>query len=168
MQGVRRVDDGRVPDKSYDDSTWEGEKYTSAMDHPGCGDWASDFQDDLPGEGRPFELPSGSIPGPSGDEDGNAGVIPALEFPRHRGDSGGGKLPPPTVRPMRYAGPQAVPERMAPNHGIVFKGGGAEETTDHRGGDKGEFGAGLRGIWRNDKECLGILIPGEGVDSGRR
>ena len=44
---------GGIPVKSYDDSTWEGGEDTSEMKHPGRGDWDSDFQDDLPVEGRP-------------------------------------------------------------------------------------------------------------------
>ena len=49
--GMRRMQivlGGGIPVKSYDDSTWEGGKDTSAMKHPGRGDWDSDFQDDLP------------------------------------------------------------------------------------------------------------------------
>ena len=113
------------------------------MDHPGRGDWASDFQYDLPVEGRPAELPSGGIPGQSGDKDGNAGAIIAPACPRHCGDSGGGKLPPPTVRLMRHAGPQAVHELMAPDHGTVYKGDGVEDKTACGGGGEGEFRAGL-------------------------
>ena len=45
-------------------------------------------------------LPGGGVTGPSGNEDENSGALPAPACPRHHGDSGGGKLPPPTVRPM--------------------------------------------------------------------
>ena len=83
------------------------------------------------------------MPGPSGDEEGRAGAIPASACPQHHGDSGGGKLPAPTVRPMQHAGPQAGTERTAPNHGAVYKGGRAEETTDCGSENKGEFRAGL-------------------------
>ena len=51
------------------------------MAHPVHGYRASDYQDDFPGEGRPAELPGGGMPGPSGDEDGNAGAIPAPACP---------------------------------------------------------------------------------------
>ena len=64
------------------------------MENPGRGDWASDFQNDLPGQGRPADLPSGRIPRQSGDKDSNAGALLALACPQHRGDSGGGKPPP--------------------------------------------------------------------------
>ena len=59
--------------------------------------------------------------------------------------SGGRKLLPPTVPPMRHAGPQAGLERTAPGHSTVCKGGGAEDTTacGGGGGDAGEFRAGL-------------------------
>ena len=128
------------------------------MEKPGRGGWASDFQYDLPIKGRPAELPGGGIPGPSGDEDGNAGALPAPACPQHRGYSGGGKLPPPTVRPMRHASPLTGPERQAPSHGTVCQGGRAEETTARggRGRDEGEFGAVLQGIQRTDKKCFGI------------
>ena len=123
MWRVRRAVGGRIPVKSYDESTWEGGGGMSAMEHPDRGDRASDLQDDLTGEGRTAELSSGRMPGQSGDEDGNAGALLEPACLRHRGDSGGRKLPPPTVRPMRHAGPQADPERTAPGHGTVCKGG---------------------------------------------
>ena len=72
---MRRSVDSRFPVESYDESTWEGGRDTSAMKHPGRGDWASDLQDDLPGEGRPAEIPSGGMPGQSGDKDGNVGAL---------------------------------------------------------------------------------------------
>ena len=55
---MRRVVGGIIPDKSSDDPTWEGGRNTTAMEHPGRGGWASDFQDEIPVEGRPVELPS--------------------------------------------------------------------------------------------------------------
>ena len=79
------------------------------------------------------------MPGPSGDEDVNAGALPAPACPQHRGDSEGDKIPPPTVRLMQHAGTQAVPERTAPDHSTVCKGGEAEETRARGGGDEGEF-----------------------------
>ena len=48
-----------------------------AMEHPGRGDWASDFQDDLPIKRRPAELPGEGMPMTSGNKEGNAGAIPA-------------------------------------------------------------------------------------------
>ena len=124
---MRRAVGVRIPFESYDDSTWESGGDTLAMEHPGRGDRASDLQDDLTGEGRTAELSSGGMPVQSGDKDGNVGALRAPEYPRHRGNSVERKLPPPTVRPMRHAGPQASLERTATGHGTVCKGGGAEE-----------------------------------------
>ena len=121
MRRMQRVVGDGIPDEPYDDSTWEGGEYTTSMEQPGRRDWTSDFQNDLPGEGGPAELPSGGMPGPSGDKDGNAVSLPAPECPQHHGDSGGGKSPPPTVRPMKHADTQAGPERTAPDHGTVCK-----------------------------------------------
>ena len=66
---------------------------------------------DLPGDGRPTELPGGGMPGPSGDEDGNAGALTALSCPQHRGHSGGGKPSPPIVHLMRHSSPPTGAER---------------------------------------------------------
>ena len=78
---MRRVVGGSIPDESCDDSTLEGGGYTTSMEHPNRGGWVLDLQDDLPGEGIPTELPSGGMPGPSGDKDGNAGALPAPACP---------------------------------------------------------------------------------------
>ena len=92
------------------------------------------------------------MPGPSGDEDGNAGALTAPLCPQHRGCSVGGKLPPPTVRPMQPAGPPVGPERQASVQGPLCQGSGEKEAAAHRGGDEGELGAGLRGIKGTDTE----------------
>ena len=63
--------------------------------------------------------------------------------PQHRGDSGGRKLPPPTVTPVRHAGPLEGAEWAAPGYSTVHQWGGMEETAAGRGGDAGEFGAGV-------------------------
>ena len=128
------------------------------MEHPDRGGWASEFQDDLPGEGRPAELPGGGMPGPSGDEDGNAGALPAPAFTRHHSYYGGWKPPPPTVRPMRHASPLTGPERQAPGHGTVCQGGRAEETTARGGG-------GLGGWRKHDGPQAGPerTLPGHGT-----
>ena len=138
------------------------------MEHPGRGDWDSELQDDLSGKGRTAELSSVRMPGQSGDEDGNVSALRATVCPRHHGDSGGRKLPPPTVHLMRHAGSQEGLERTAPGHSTLCMGFGAEETTACRGGGEVEFRAGLRGLRGSYKECVGISIPGEVVDGGRR
>ena len=55
------------------------------MEHPSRGYWALDFQDNLTGKGRPVELLGGGMPGPSGNEDGNVGTLPAPAYNWHRG-----------------------------------------------------------------------------------
>ena len=81
MQGLRRVDGGGIPDETSDDSTLEGGGDTTEMDNPGRRGRATDFPNEIPGEGRPSETPGGGMPGPSGDEDGNAGALPAPSCP---------------------------------------------------------------------------------------
>ena len=143
MQGVWRVDGEGISDEYSDDSTWDGSGDTVAMENPRRGVRATDFQNDLPVEGRPAELPGGGMPGPSDNEDGNAGALPAPACPQHRGHSGGGKPPPPTVRPMRHYVPLTGPERQALFHNPVCQGSGAEDAASRRGRDKGELRAGL-------------------------
>ena len=116
MQGVRRVVGGSIPDDSYDDSTLEGGRNTTVIEHPGHGGWASEFQNDFPGEGRPAELPVGGMPRPGGDDDGNAGALPEPACLQHRGHYVGVKPHPPTVRPMQHAGPLAGTERQSHYH----------------------------------------------------
>ena len=70
------------------------------------------------------------------------------------------------VRSMRHDGPQAGPERTSSVHSIVCKGGGAEETTAHGGGDEGEFGAGLRGIRGTYKYFLAFRYLGRALTAG--
>ena len=126
------------------------------MEHTSRGDRTPDLQDVLPGEGRTAEMSVGGVPRQSGDEDGNAGALCAPACSRHRGDSGGRKLPPPTVRSMLHDGPPAGLEQAEPGHSTVYKGGVAEETTSGGGGDAGEFGAGLQGLRGAYQECVGF------------
>ena len=81
MQGVWRVDGRRIPGESSDESTWEGGGDTTAMENPSRGDRDTEFPNEFTGKGRPAELPSGGMPGPSGEEDGNAGAILAPACP---------------------------------------------------------------------------------------
>ena len=75
------------------------------LENFGHGRRAADILHGLPGQGRPVELPGGGIPGPSSDEDSDAGPFTIPACPGHRGHSRGGKPPPPTVHPMRNSGP---------------------------------------------------------------
>ena len=134
------------------------------MEHHGRGGWATDFQNDFPGEEMPTDIPGGGMPGPSGEKDINAGALCAPACYRHRDHYGGGKPPPPTVRPMRHDGPPVGPERQAPCYSPVCQGSGAKEAAARGGGGEGELGAGLRGIQGTNTRFLNIYIPGEGVD----
>ena len=58
MRSVQRVAGGVIPDESSDESTWEVGINMTAMEHPSRGGWALDFQDELPGKGRPTVLES--------------------------------------------------------------------------------------------------------------
>ena len=94
-------------------------------------------------KGGTTDIPRGGVPGESGDEDGNAGALRAPACPRHRGGAGAKKLPPPTVRQVRYAGPPEGAERTAPGDRAVPQGSGEEETAAGREGDEGELRAGV-------------------------
>ena len=140
---MQRDVDSRIPIDSFDNSTRQGGKETAEMEHTNRGGRTPDLPDVLPGKGRTADMPRGGVPGESGDEDGTAGALRAPAYPRHRGDYGRRKLPPPTVCPMRHAGPPAGLERTAPGHGTVCNEGGAEEMMTGGGGDAEEYGAGL-------------------------
>ena len=64
-----------------------------------------DVQDVLPNEGGVAVVSSGGVPGDASDKDGDVGALLAPARPRHRGDAGGGQPTPPTVSPVRPAGP---------------------------------------------------------------
>ena len=122
----------------------------------------------LPVQERPAELPGGEMPGPSGNEDGDAGTLTSLEYTGHRGHSGGWKPPPPTVHPMQHTGPLEGTEQQSLCHNSVRQGSGAEEATASGGGAEGYLREVLQGIQEAAGECNGVSIPGMGVDSGRR
>ena len=112
------------------------------MDKTGRRVWAADFPNDIPGEGRPTELPGGGMLRTSGDKDNDAGTFYEPACPGNPGHFGGGKPPPPTVPLMRHAGPLAYTERKAPCHHTVHQGSVAKEVAvsggviegDHQGG----------------------------------
>ena len=56
-----------------------------------------DFQDGVSCESRTEDLPSQRVLWPGGDADSNTGALLVPSCPGHRGDTGGGKPPPPTV-----------------------------------------------------------------------
>ena len=61
---------------------------------------AADVPDGLPDQGRAVELPSGGLPRPGRDEDGNADELFQPACPVYHDHFGGGKPPPPAVSPM--------------------------------------------------------------------
>ena len=140
---MRGVDGGGIPGESPDDSAWAGDRGATELDNPGRRGRAMDISNGLPGQGRPAELLGGGMPGPSGDKYGDAGALPALACPKQRGHSGGGKPPPPTVHPMRHAGPPAGAERQATCHSSVRQGSGAEEAAARGVGAEIDLGEGL-------------------------
>ena len=75
------------------------------MDPPD-GKRGQDVQDVLPDEGGTAEMSRGGVHRGPSNKDGNAGALRAPARPRHRGDAGGRKLPPPTVSQVLHAGPQ--------------------------------------------------------------
>ena len=123
---VRGGDGSRICGRSQDDSEWAGGRGAAELENLIDRGISADLSNGLPVQGRPAELPGGGMPGTSGDEDGDAGALPAPEFPRHRVYYGGGKPPPPTVHTMRHSGPLAGTERQAPCHSSVCQGSGAE------------------------------------------
>ena len=102
---MRVGDDNGIYGESHDDPAWVGGIGATELENPGYGGRATDISNGLPGQGRPTELPGGGMPGTSGDEDGDAITLPAQACPGHRGNSEGGKYPPPTIHTMQHAGP---------------------------------------------------------------
>ena len=95
---------------------------------------AADIPDGLPDQGRSSELPSGGLPRPGRDEDGDADALFQPACPGYRDHIGGGKPPPPTVPTMRRAGPMEGTKCQALRHRIVRKGRGTKEASDGGGG----------------------------------
>ena len=83
-----------------------------------------------------------------GDADGNVGPFLSLVCPGHRDYIGRGKPPPPLVPPVRHAGALASAARVEYCHLPVRQGGRDEAPTDGRGGDAGDGGEGLPGLWK--------------------
>ena len=116
---MRRAAGSRLPVESSDDSTWEGGGATTSVVHPGRGKVPPGILDVLYGKGETADMPRGGVPGETGDEDGNAGALFVTACPRHRGDTGGRKLLPPTVLQVRHAGTPEGAERAAPRDRAV-------------------------------------------------
>ena len=66
---------------------------------------AADVPDGLPDQGRASELPSGGLPRPGRDEDGDADALFQPACTGYRDHLGKGKPTPPTVPTMRHDDP---------------------------------------------------------------
>ena len=99
---------------------------------------SADVLHGLPVKGRPADLPGGSILRTSGKKDGDAGTFYVPACPRHCGYFEGWKPSPPTVSPMRHAGPLTYTERKSPCFLTVCDGGGGEEALVNGGSNDGE------------------------------
>ena len=120
MRGMWGTTSGLVNVELSDDLKWESGWATTHVDPPD-GKRGQDVQDVLPDEGGPVVMSRGGVPGGPGNEDGNAGALRAPECPRHRGDAGGRKLPPPTVCQVRHAGSQEGAQWAPPGDRAVCK-----------------------------------------------
>ena len=90
--------------ESSDDLIWKTGGAKTKVDNPDRGHGPV-IPDVLSGKGGTANMTRGGVPRETYDEDVDAGALYATACPRHRGDAGGRKLPPPTVLHMRYAGP---------------------------------------------------------------
>ena len=141
---MQRATGGRLHVKSSDVSTWEGGGTTTSVKYPGRRKGTPRIPDVLSGNGGAADMPHGGVPGESGNKDGNAGALRAPACPQNRGDAGGRKIPPPTVRQVRHAGPPEGAEQAAHGDCAVPQGSGEEDMATDIEGDEGELGAVVR------------------------
>ena len=142
VQGVWGGDGGWIIGGTQDDA-WASSRGEMELGNLGHVGRALDVPHGLPVQRRPTGLPVGGMTRTSGDKDGDTGKFSAPACPGHRGHSGGGKPPPPTVPLMRHAGPLAYTEQKAPCHRTVHQGSGSKEAAVSRGGIEGDHGEGL-------------------------
>ena len=102
---MRRTAGGRINVESSDDSTWESGGVKTPVDNHDRGQGPPGIPDVFIVKGVTAEMLCGGVPGETGDKDGDAGALRALACPQHRGYAEGRKIPPPTVRQVRHAGP---------------------------------------------------------------
>ena len=100
VQIVRGGEGGGICGGTQDDSAWDSFRGATELENLGHGGIATDISHGISVQGRPADLPGRGMPGPSGDEDGDAGPFPIPACPVHRGHSRGGKPFPLTVHPM--------------------------------------------------------------------
>ena len=142
-QGVWGGDGGGIGGGTHNDSAWASGSGSAKLKYFVHGGRAADISNSPPCQGRFTELPGGWMPGPSSDEDGDAGSLSIPACPGHCSHSGGGKTPPHTVHPMQHAGPPVGTECQAPYHSLVIQKRGAKDAAASEGGAKGELGTGL-------------------------
>ena len=133
----------RLPAESSDELTWESGGAKMPVENPDRGQGSPVIPDVLSGKGGTVEMPRGEVLWETGDEDYDAGAICAPACPRHRGESGGRKLPPPTVPQVRHAGPPSGAEWESPGDRAVCKRSEEEETAADRDKYEGELGVGF-------------------------
>ena len=149
---------GRIHVESSNDLTWKSSS-TAAAVNPPSGRGAQDIQDVIPGEGGTEAVSGNRVPGGSSNKDGDAGALHASARTLHRGDTGGGQPPPPTVPPVRLTGLQEGAQWAPPGYLTVSEGGGAETMTFNRDGDAEEHREGVPRLWEADGGGIGILLP---------
>ena len=138
VRGLRERDGSGIIGITQGDAVWAGGRGAVEMGSFGHGRRAADVLDGLLDQGRAVELPSGGLPGPGRNKDGDTDEFFQPEFPVYCDHFGGGKPPPPTVPLMRHAGPLEGTKRKAPRHRTVRKGSGTKETLDGGGRAEGE------------------------------
>ena len=100
MWGLRERDGGGIIGATQGDAALAGGRGAVELGSFGHRRRAADVQDGLPDQGRAVELPSGGLPRPGMDEDGNADELFQPACPVYHDHFGGGKPPPPAVSPM--------------------------------------------------------------------
>ena len=143
------TDDGRgthplgAEERPQGDTAWSSGRVEMDLENLGHRRRAADVPHGLSGQGGSTDLPGGRMPRVSGDKDGDMGTFYAPSCTGHRGHFGVGKHPPPTVPPIRHAGPLAYTDRKSPCHHTVRQGSGLEEAVISGGVIEVEHGEGL-------------------------
>ena len=91
----------------------------------------------------------------------HVGALLVSARPVHRGNSGGGRPPPPTVTYLQHSGAVEVPKRIAQAHIAVQEGGGAEATVFGGGGGKGGDFKGVQRLWSHPRYFTVLQVPGD-------
>ena len=104
MRGLREGYGGKIIGDTQSDAAWAGGREAVDLGSFGHRRPAADVPDGLPDQGRAAELPSGGLPRPGRDKDGDADALFQPACPGYCDHLGGGKPPPPKVLTMRNAG----------------------------------------------------------------